>query len=201
MNASKKSGRQLTISAIAVAVLVLLDQLTKLLATAGLKGGTDFPLLRGILEFHYLENQSAAFSIDPVSLLQKLFHFPRWENDPSAFLQAKMTFFIILTFVVILLMAFVYTKVPADRHFRALDVILIAFISGALGNLIDRIRCQYVVDFIYFKLIDFPVFNVADIYVTCASFALIFVVLFYYREEDFEQIFPSHNGKTGREEK
>jgi len=58
-----------------------------------------------------------------------------------------------------------------------------------LGNFIDRVFRNYVVDFFYFKLIDFPVFNVADIYVTVAAFAMIILGLFYYKEEDYNKIF------------
>ena len=53
----------------------------------------------------------------------------------------------------------------------------------------DRVARGYVVDFFYFKLIDFPVFNVADIYVTVAAFAMIILGLFYYKEEDYNKIF------------
>lgn len=51
--------------------------------------------------------------------------------------------------------------------------------------MIDRVRLHYVVDFIYFSLIDFPIFNVADIYVTGSMILLLILVLFYYKEEDF----------------
>ena len=50
--------------------------------------------------------------------------------------------------------------------------------------MIDRFRQGYVVDFIYFSLIDFPTFNVADIYVTCGIIALVFLIFFRYKEED-----------------
>ena len=56
-------------------------------------------------------------------------------------------------------------------------------------NFIDRVFRNYVVDFFYFKLIDFPVFNVADIYVPVAAFAMIILGLFYYKEEDYNKIF------------
>ena len=56
--------------------------------------------------------------------------------------------------------------------------------------MIDRIFRGYVVDFLYFQLIDFPVFNVADIYVTTASVVLILLILFLYKEADFDRIFP-----------
>ena len=58
--------------------------------------------------------------------------------------------------------------------------------AGGLGNLIDRVRLNYVVDFIYFSLIAFPVFNVADIYVTTSMILLFIAVLFYYKDEDFQ---------------
>ena len=75
------------------------------------------------------------------------------------------------------------------------------FFSGAIGNFIDRVRQGYVVDFFYFSLINFPIFNVADIYVTAAAFLLIFLCLFYYKEEDFEQIFPSDSSRQHSSEK
>ena len=58
--------------------------------------------------------------------------------------------------------------------------------AGALGNFIDRLRLDYVIDFIYIRLIDFPIFNVADILITCVCvIALILVFFGRYREEDF----------------
>ena len=58
-------------------------------------------------------------------------------------------------------------------------------VSGAVGNFIDRVRFGYVRDFIYFKLINFPVFNVADCYVTVSVALLIILILFVYKEDDF----------------
>ena len=86
-------------------------------------------------------------------------------------------------------------NIPKERRFRYIDWILIAFIAGAIGNLIDRAVHHYVIDFFYFKLIDFPIFNVADIYVTVSAFFIIVLGLFYYKEADFERIFPSKEKK------
>ena len=65
-----------------------------------------------------------------------------------------------------------------------LRLVLVFLSAGAAGNLIDRVSLHYVRDFIYFSLIDFPVFNVADIYVTCSVFVLAYLIVFHYREED-----------------
>ena len=67
--------------------------------------------------------------------------------------------------------------------------------AGGIGNFIDRIRLNYVIDFLYFSLIDFPIFNVEDIYVTLAAFAMILLGLFYYKDEDYDEIFPPKKKK------
>ena len=61
--------------------------------------------------------------------------------------------------------------------------------------MIDRVRLNYVIDFLYFELIDFPIFNVADIYVTIAAFAMIVLGTFYYKDEDYDLIFPTKKEK------
>ena len=69
--------------------------------------------------------------------------------------------------------------------------------AGAVGNMIDRVWYDYVVDFIYLVCIQFPIFNVADIYVTTATVILIFQILFVYMTNDFN--FLSFNPKKFRE--
>ena len=69
--------------------------------------------------------------------------------------------------------------------------------GGAIGNLLDRLRLDYVVDFIYIVLINFPIFNVADMYVTFSTVILVIQVLFVYKENDFN--FLSFNQKKFRE--
>jgi signal peptidase II len=100
-----------------------------------------------------------------------------------------MAFFIVLTVLVLVIITIIYRKIPWNRRFLPLNLVLIGFFAGAVGNLIDRIWHNYVVDFFYFKLINFPVFNVADIYVTLAAVFLIVEILFYYKDEDLREIF------------
>ena len=58
--------------------------------------------------------------------------------------------------------------------------------AGALGNFIDRVIRNYVVDFIYFKPINFPIFNFADICVTVGTFVLFLCLIFVYKENELE---------------
>jgi signal peptidase II len=116
---------------------------------------------------HYLENKGAAFGI----------------------MQERQILFYVATVVILVVMAVIFWKLPLKKRFLPLYIIVILIFAGALGNFIDRVIQQYVVDFFYFKLINFPIFNVADIYVTGAAIAFIVLLLFYYKEEDFNEIF------------
>lgn len=186
-----KTNKQILFSVLFVNILIFLDQITKKAAQFYLKGNEAIPIIKDVFELKYLENTSAAFGMDPISLLHKIFKFEIFNNNPQLYLNVRMGFFYLITFLVILILIKVYTKIPNEKRFIFLDVVLLFFIAGAIGNFIDRITLKYVIDFFYFKLIDFPIFNVADIYVTCAAFAMIGLGLFYYKDEDFEQIFPS----------
>ena len=186
IQSGKKNTKILLISYFSVFIAVLLDQLTKYLADIYLKGKAPFVLIPGVFELNYLENQSAAFSLDPVSILHRIFNFSYFNENPDAFLMCKMAFFIVLTAVVILLLILLYRKIPSNRHWMPLNLIILGFMAGANGNLIDRVVHNYVIDFFYFKLINFPVFNVADIYVTVTFFVLVLLIFFYYKDEDFE---------------
>lgn len=154
------------IALVTVLLGIGLDQFTKYLAVCHLK---DEPivLIKDVLELHYLENRGAAFGM----------------------LQNQQWFFLIITVLTVAVMIYIYTKLPVTKHAVPLRICLICLTAGAIGNMIDRIRLQYVVDFIYFKLIDFPIFNVADIFATVSTIGLIILFLFFYSEDDFEQIY------------
>ena len=139
----------------------------------------DIILIPGVLQLHYLENSGAAFSI----------------------LTGRLFVFYILTPLLCLLILWFFLRIPADNsRFIWLQLICILLFSGAIGNFIDRIRLHYVIDFIYFSLIDFPVFNVADIYVTVAAFALVIFILFYYKEDELSLIIPSKKSRESVDE-
>ena len=145
-----------------VILLTILDQLTKYLAVIHLAGKEAFVLIPGVFELRYLENRGAAFGI----------------------LQNKQIFFILLTLLYVCIAVWIYFRIPREKKYYLLHSITIILTAGALGNFIDRLVNGYVVDFFYFSLIDFPIFNVADIYVTAAVILLIIALFFVYKEED-----------------
>ena len=78
-----------------------------------------------------------------------------------------------------------YGRTPVEKRYLPLRICMIILTAGAIGNFIDRLTRGYVVDFFYFSLIDFPIFNVADIYVTVTFIVLVLLIFFYYKDEDF----------------
>lgn len=89
-----KTKKQMCTAGIIALILVAIDQLTKYLAVINLKQSSTgvFILIPGVFEFRYLENQSAAFGVDLLSIIQNIFHFTYWSENPLAFLRAKMIF-------------------------------------------------------------------------------------------------------------
>ena len=172
-----KRGNYNLIGALAAAVLVSLDQWTKYLAVLHLKGKNPIAVWEGVFELHYLENQGAAFGI----------------------LQGQKGVFLICTAIVMALLIFYYNRLPAGKRFFGLRLVGVLLTAGAVGNLIDRMRFSYVVDFLYFKLIDFPVFNVADCYVTVGAALLAVLILFVYKDEElsFLSFQKKEKEKTG----
>lgn len=158
-----------------ICALVALDQYTKYLAVIHLKDKPAYIIINGVLELNYLENKGAAFGM----------------------LQNQKAFFIFVAVVVLSVIGYVLLKTPDNKKYRILHILLSLIAAGAIGNMIDRIRLNYVVDFIYFVLINFPIFNVADIYVTVSTAALVILLLFVYKENDLS--FISFKQKRYRE--
>lgn len=172
-NTSKsKRGFQIVFSALFIIFFVFLDQRAKSLAALYLKGQSSRRLISNVLELRYLENNGAAFSM----------------------LEGKQGFLIVLTILFLLFGIFVLYRTKVSRRMMAFHLTILLLISGAVGNLIDRMLHGYVVDFIYFSLIDFPIFNFADIYVTISVIALIIEMVFIYKDEDWKDVKPSDEG-------
>ena len=158
--------RQFFIFFIGLGVSIGLDQFTKHLAVVHLKGQKPFVLIKGVFEFYYSENRGAAFGM----------------------LQGRQGFFFLIAAAVILAVLWAVYRMPAGRRYLPLMCSLFLLVSGAVGNMIDRLTQKYVVDFLYFKLIDFPIFNVADCYVGDRDFLAdpsVFLLLIRMRNWNF----------------
>ena len=171
---NKKNGlKNYVMALILVIVAVLIDQYTKYLAVTHLKDGSAFVLIDNVFELNYLENRGAAFGL----------------------LQNRQIFFVCVAILIFAFILYCYVRIPKTGRYLPLRLCGIFIVAGAAGNLIDRIRLGYVVDFFYFKVINFPIFNVADIYVTCSAIFLAVLLIFCYKEEDLNQLLKSLKGK------
>lgn len=162
MNAKKS----LLCAAAALFLLIAADQLTKQLAVQHLYQKDPVEIIPGVFELHFLINKGAAFGI----------------------MQNHQYFFAAVTCIVLCVLVWVYMKIISLRQFRPLRLLLVLLTAGAVGNLLDRVRLGYVIDFFYFKLIDFPIFNVADCYVVVSVILLAVLILFVYKEEDMDEL-------------
>ena len=171
---TKKKLITLILDFIFVILLIIGDQVTKSAAIANLKGQESIKLIDGVLHLHYLENFGAAFGM----------------------LQNQKLFFIFMAAIILFIILFILVKMPEQKKYNAMHICLVLIASGAVGNMIDRVQFGYVVDFIYFILIDFPIFNVADIYVTCATVILALLILFFYKEDELDCLFPKKKEKN-----
>lgn len=163
----KLRKKSLFLSLILLCFLMLADQYTKFLAISHLKGQPPFVLIEKVLEFSYLENTGAAFSS----------------------FEGRQAFLIALTSLVILVLIWKYLTLSDERRFLPIRLCMLLILGGAGGNLLDRLTRSYVVDFIYFVPINFPKFNVADIYITCGVALLAILLFFHCTEEEFDQLF------------
>lgn len=147
-----------------IILLTGLDQFTKQLAVLYLKDQPAISILNPVLELRYLENTGIAFGM----------------------FAGKITFFLLTCILFLIAAIYFFYKIPKTHFYMPLIIIELVLVSGAIGNLIDRIYYGYVIDFIYFKLIDFPIFNVADIYVVVSCILLFLLILLKYEDDDFK---------------
>lgn len=158
-------------------LLIAVDQTTKYFAVSNLMNQKPRILWEGVFELHYLENRGAAFGM----------------------LQNQKFFFIFIAVVILAAICYVLFRMPDRKRYRSMNLFCVLIAARAVGNMIDRFRYDYVVDFLYFVLIHFPIFNVADIYVTCATILLAIFLLFVYKDEELR--FLSVRPKKYREVK
>ena len=165
------------ISMLATGVLVLLDRLSKVWAEEFLRDNGPVVLIDRVLEFRYTQNTGIAFGL----------------------FQGLGVVFIVLTVLLSVILVLLIYKLPSGKHYLPLNIIFTLILGGALGNLWDRVFQSYVTDFIYIRLINFPIFNVADICVSLGIVALLFYLLFFYKDSELKELFSFRRKKEEKE--
>lgn len=158
----KERGLLLAVNAIITGLLIFFDQFTKYLALTKLKGEEAIVLIQGVLELDYLENRGSAFGM--------------FQNQ-KVFLLASG--FVFLAFILYFML-----KIPIEKKYLLIHLCLTGILAGGIGNMIDRFRFGFVVDFISFVLIHFPIFNTADCYIVVSVILLMLEILFVLKDDD-----------------
>lgn len=149
-----------------IGFLTAFDQLTKFMITSSFELYESRTVVKKLLAFTYIQNRGVAWGM----------------------FQGKRIIFLIITAIILVLCFYIYSNIANKPKYRILRANMILLISGALGNMIDRIELGYVVDFFEFKFIDFPVFNVADIYVVISMIMIFILIMFKYSNDEFDEI-------------
>ena len=146
-------------------ILILIDQLTKYLTVQNIALYEVVEVIPNVVSLTYIQNTGAAFSI----------------------LEGQMWFFYIITTIVVIgLIYYMYTE---GRQNKILGFLLSLILAGAIGNFIDRVFLQYVVDMIKLEFTDFAIFNVADSYLTVGV-----ILLLIYTFYDERKTLKENNG-------
>ena len=154
-----------------IAGAVALDQLTKWLTVIYLEYHETFPLWEDVFHFTHARNSGAAWGI---------LKDERW------------VFMIFSTMAIIALTVYLFAFCKQSKW---LKIAIAMIIGGGIGNMIDRVLLGYVTDFLDFRLIDFPIFNVADCFVTVGAFTVIgFLIADTVREIKQERLAKQNGG-------
>lgn len=142
--------------------LLFFDRLTKYLAIEKLRGQESIPLIKNVFELNYLENYGTAFGM----------------------FQNKKIFILGMGFLFMAIILWVVVRIPAEKRFLPFHLCAAGILAGGIGNTIDRFFYGYVVDFLSFVLIHFPIFNVADCCIVVSVLVLLIFFLFVYKDEE-----------------
>lgn len=159
--------RKYILPIILVFVLTVIDQFTKYLVIQNIQLNQEIPILGNVLVLGHIQNFGAA-----------------WGS-----LSGMRILLLIITIIVSIVLCVLYKKIIDKDKFKPVRLCFVFILGGAIGNMIDRIRLGYVTDFIYFKIINFPLFNFADICVTVSIFILVILFIFKYKADEIEEIF------------
>jgi len=169
MNKQKSDNLKFLIKcSIGAILLVVIDRLTKIWALNSLKDEGSVWIIKNDLQLYYLPNGNTGAA---------------W-----GMLEGHIMLFVIIALAVIAVIGYILYNIPRDKKSLFISVMLVFIAAGGIGNMYDRIFQGYVIDFIYFSIINFPIFNVADIYVSVCTVLLAFFLIFKIDEKEYSVI-------------
>ena len=139
-----------------IPAIVILDQFSKYLAVKYLEPIGSYPLINNVFHLTFVKNDGAAFSI----------------------FSSKQLFLIVMTVIVICLILGLLYKSVQEGSSAGLCWALTLIAGGAIGNLVDRMRLNYVVDYFEFRFVNFAIFNVADVFIVMGTALLCYLIIF-----------------------
>lgn len=160
----KAAKKSVVFAALLSAVLIITDQIIKYIIKSNMAVGEHISLIKDVFEIRYVTNTGTAWSL----------------------LSGHVWLLAAISIVIMLVLVMLYRNLLCSPIYRPLRICLIFIFSGAAGNLIDRIFLHEVIDYLYFKLIDFPIFNFADMCVSVTVFVAAAFILFKYSGNDFD---------------
>ncbi len=149
------------ISLLVAVIMIVIDQCTKLWAVAKLKPIGSTPVIDGFLNLTFVENHGVAFG---------MLHGKKW-------------LILCMVAVIVAILVYYFVKLPKTKEYHYVRGAMTLILAGAVGNVMDRMMRGYVVDFLEFAFVDFPVFNMADIYIVVGVILLAILMLFVIQEE------------------
>ena len=140
--------------------IVVIDQLFKFYIQTHMALGMSIPVIQDVFHITYILNPGAAFGL--------------FENQTA--------FFVIIAVCMVVAAICLYPRIP--EQYRLLRFATGLVVGGAMGNVIDRIKTGYVVDFFDFRI--WPIFNIADVGIVCGVGCILFTIIYLYKEDGIE---------------
>lgn len=141
-------------------VIVIVDQLSKFYIQGHMELGMSIPVLQDVFHITYILNPGAAFGL----------------------FEHQTAFFVIIAVGMVMATIYFYPQIP--KQYRLLRFGVGLMVGGAMGNVIDRIKTGYVIDFFDFRI--WPIFNIADAGIVCGVGCIIFTIIYLYKEDGME---------------
>jgi signal peptidase II len=143
-----------------VLIVVFIDQLSKFYIRTHMVSGASIPVVKDVFHITYVLNPGAAFGL----------------------FEHQTIFFLIVAVGLVVGAIYFYPRIP--QQYRLLRFGIGLMVGGAIGNVIDRIKTGYVVDFFDFRI--WPVFNIADAAIVCGVGCIVFTMIYLHKEDEIE---------------